>query len=189
MLCGLRVMRLIQLTCMPPSESGHPAAVFIGPMASGKTKLGKRVARILDLPFVDTDRMIAERHGEIPTIFAEQGEAGFRRLERDAVIEAMTTSGVVSLGGGAVLDEYTRRDLLHVPVIYLHVTPEAVATRLKTSTRPLLRDGIDGWTAIFESRKHIYESLADIDFDTSQAHLGDIAETVAAWIREQENLV
>ncbi len=180
-------MRLRHLTYMHQSDSGRPMAVFIGPMAAGKTKLGKRVARILDVPFVDTDRMISEEHGDISSIFQQRGEHGFRLLEREAVIEALTSTGVVSLGGGAILDADTQNELKSLPVVYLHVTPDAVATRLNNSTRPLLRDGVDGWTAIFESRKHIYESLADIDFDTSQAHLGDVAETVAAWIREQEN--
>jgi len=162
--------------------------VFIGPMAAGKSKLGKRVAQILDADFVDTDKIIVAEHGDIPSIFAKHGEAEFRRLEREAVSTALRHVGVVSLGGGAVLDERTQAELRPLPVVYLHASPESVARRLKAPTRPLLTDGIEGWVRIFEERRPIYESLADIDFDTSHAHLGDVAETVAAWVRSQEDL-
>ncbi len=164
-----------------------PRAVFIGPMASGKSKIGKRVARLLDAPFVDTDRLITDAHGDIPTIFETQGEAEFRRLEREYVSEALATNGIVSLGGGAILDEATQTDLRTLPVVYLHATPDAIAGRVNTNSRPLLKDGIDAWTAIFEARRPIYESLAKVDFDTSTVNLTDLAQTIAAWIRHQES--
>lgn len=171
---------------MSPTTKEQPSVVFIGPMAAGKTKLGKRVAQILNLEFVDTDKMIVADHGDIPTIFAEHGEDEFRRRERIAVAKALRHTGVVSLGGGAVLDEETQVELAHMPVVYLHVSPEAVAQRLTSPTRPLITDGVSGWVKIFEQRRHIYEELADIDFDTSHANLGDVAETVAAWVRTRE---
>jgi shikimate kinase len=162
--------------------------VFIGPMAAGKSKLGKRVAALLRTDFTDTDKVIVAEHGDISTIFAEHGEPAFRDIERAAVREALQRAGVVSLGGGAILNQETQRDLRDLPVVYVHVTPEAVASRIQNSSRPLLTDGVAGWQRIFEQRRPIYEDLADIDFDTSTAHLGDIASTIAAWVRAREGM-
>lgn len=80
-------------------------------MGAGKTSIGRRVARAIGLPFTDTDAAVVREHGPIPVLFAERGEAEFRRLERDAVAAALASGGVVSLGGGAVLDPQTREDL------------------------------------------------------------------------------
>jgi len=161
-------------------------AVFIGPMSSGKSKLGKRVARELGSGFHDTDKMISAVHGDIPTIFSDFGEDQFRRWEREAVVEALDRGGVVSLGGGAILNESTRADLQLLPVIYLHITREAVAGHLSTKNRPLLAEGIEAWERIFEERRPLYESLATVDFDTSSAHAENLTNAVTDWIRRWE---
>ncbi len=93
-----------------------PLAVFIGPMGAGKTRIGKRVARALEVPFTDTDKVIVAAHGPIADIFDQHGEPHFRALERDVVHEALTGGGVVSLGGGAVLDPGTQQTLEGLPV-------------------------------------------------------------------------
>ena len=80
------------------------AIVLIGPMGAGKTSVGRRVARALEVPFADTDKLVVRDHGPIPELFAHHGEGYFRALERDAVAEALERGGVVALGGGAVLD-------------------------------------------------------------------------------------
>src|SRR5919202_3957131 len=103
---------------------------LIGPMGAGKSSIGRRLAKGLDLPFTDTDVEIARRHGPIPELFAVGGEAGFRALERTVVAEALAGDGVVALGGGAVLDPDTRRDLERSTVVLLTVSEEAVADRL-----------------------------------------------------------
>src|SRR5690606_3891139 len=119
-----------------------PLAVFIGPMGAGKTRIGKRVARALEVPFTDTDKVIVAAHGPIADIFDQHGEPHFRALERDVVHEALTGGGVVSLGGGAVLDPGTQHALEGLPVIYLRVDADAVSARLADGTRPLRRRGI-----------------------------------------------
>ena len=86
--------------------SPSSAVVLIGPMGAGKTSVGKRVARRLGRPFIDSDKAIVAEHGPIPAIFAERGESGFRLLERAAVQRALATAGVVALGGGAVLEKF-----------------------------------------------------------------------------------
>lgn len=169
------------------SSAGAPVrAVFIGPMSSGKSKLGKRVARALRSPFHDTDKMISALHGDIPSIFQQFGEEQFRQWEREAVESALHLGGVVSLGGGAILNQSTCEDLAKLPVIYLHITREAVSSHLSTKNRPLLAEGIDAWERIFAERRPIYESLATIDFDTSSANAEQLTNAVTEWIISRE---
>jgi shikimate kinase len=160
-----------------------PLVVLIGPMGAGKTRVGKRVARILGVPFVDTDRVIVAEHGPIADLFALYGEAHFRRLERAAVIDALAGDGVVSLGGGAVLDPDTRRDLAGKRVVFLTVTARAVEGRLGEGKRPLIRNGVSDWQRIFDERETLYHEVADLVIDTSHRPYDAIAEEVAAWAR------
>lgn len=157
-------------------------AVFIGPSGAGKTRIGKRVARRLEVPFTDTDKLVAREHGPIPEIFATHGEAHFRRLERAAVERALRGDGVVSLGGGAVLDPATREDLARHPVVLLTISPEAVAPRLGDESRPLVRGGVDDWIALNAPRWPMYESCADVTIDTSHRPTDEVVEEVVAWL-------
>lgn len=158
---------------------------LIGPMGAGKSSIGRRVARQLGVPFTDTDGVLARTHGPIPELFAEHGEEGFRRLERDAVRDALAAGGVVSLGGGAVLDPGTRADLAGCRVVFLTVEPAVVIRRIRDGSRPLLAgdDALARWTEIFSTRRPLYESLADATFDTSRGPLQAIVDAVAAWAR------
>ena len=162
--------------------------VLVGPMASGKTSVGRKVARMLEVPFIDTDKRIAAAHGPIPQIFAEHGETRFRELERDAVAQAVAEGGVVSLGGGAVTDAQTRALLAQHPVVFLTVSAEAVAARIGGSTRPLLNgeeDPVTRWSTIFERRRSWYEEVAGLTIDTSRRPMRTIAEEIAAWRKDQ----
>ena len=161
-----------------------PLVVLIGPMGSGKTRVGKRVAKQLGRDFIDTDKVIVAEHGPITAIFDEKGEPYFRELEREAVAAALQTDGVVSLGGGAVLDPQTRELLAACRVAYLTVTAEAVASRLTGGSRPLARGGVTDWARIYEQRRPIYESLAGRTFDTSRRPYTRIAEEVAQWVQQ-----
>jgi shikimate kinase len=161
--------------------SPGPAVVLIGPMGSGKSRVGRRVAKLLGAGFIDTDRVIAGEHGPITAIFDEHGEPYFRELERAAVAEALLSDAVVSLGGGAVLDPTTQELLAGCRVAFLTVTPEAVEPRISGGSRPLVRGGIADWERIFAERRPIYERLASETFDTSRRPYSRIAEEVAAW--------
>ncbi|WP_309709299.1 shikimate kinase [Pseudolysinimonas sp.] len=157
--------------------------VFIGPSGAGKSRLGKRVARVLGVPFGDTDRMIVAEHGPIPQIFLEHGEPHFRAIERETVRRALQGEGIVSLGGGAVLDPDTQTDLAAHRVVFLTISPEAVTRRLAGDTdRPLVRNGVRDWIALNEPRWAIYERLADATFDTSHRANDEMATEVAAWL-------
>ena len=160
-----------------------PPVVLIGPMGAGKTRIGKRVARILGTGFVDTDKLIAAENGPIPEIFASQGEPHFRALERAAVVEALAGDDVVALGGGAILDDETRADLTAHRVVLVTVTAEAVAPRIADARRPLLRDGLSDWERIYAERRHLYEQLARLTVDTSHRPIDAVAKEVAAWSR------
>lgn len=156
--------------------------VLIGPMASGKTKVGKRVAKLLGSARFDTDKMFVAEHGSIADFFASQGEPAFRDLEAGYVAQATEHDAVVSLGGGAVLEPTTQTLLEKLPVVLLTVSAEAVESRLGDGKRPLVKDGVASWSKIFEGRRPIYERLAKRSYDTSRGNLDDIAEDIAAWI-------
>ncbi|MET0725279.1 MAG: shikimate kinase [Leifsonia sp.] len=160
--------------------------VFIGPMGSGKSRIGRKVAAALGVPFIDTDSVVVAEHGPISGIFDREGEDFFRVLERAAVAEAITQPAVVSLGGGAVLDPRTQDDLRDATVILLTVTAEVVARRLHGGKRPLLaEDGIAAWTRIRDERLPIYEGLATVTFDTSNGSLTELADDIVNWVKER----
>lgn len=152
--------------------------VLIGPMGVGKTTIGKKLARRLDLPFVDTDVLVTDEHGEIPEIFETQGEAKFREYEEQALASALSTVQVVATGGGAVLSGTNQRAMDSAIVIYLSTNGLHMRSRLSNGNRPLLKNGIADWKEIYESRKPLYERLATFEIDTSAAGLGKTIDSI-----------
>ena len=161
--------------------TGRPPVVLIGPMGAGKTRLGKRVARILGTGFRDTDRLIVAEHGPISALFDTRGEQYFRTIETGVVAGALESDDVVALGGGAVLAPQTQRLLANHRVVLVTVTAEAVAPRLADGRRPLVRNGIADWERIFAERLPLYERLAKFTVDTSHRPIDAVATEVAAW--------
>jgi len=155
---------------------------LIGPPAAGKSRVGKRLAKLLDTTYVDTDAVVVAQHGPIAQIFAEHGEPHFRALEREAVAEALRYPGVVSLGGGAVLDRDTQADLGAARVVLLTVRPEAIAKRIANDKRPLVTD-LESWKRLVASRADLYRSLADYTADTSSRPIDTIVEEIARWVQ------
>jgi shikimate kinase len=141
--------------------------VLVGPMGVGKTTIGKKLAKALKVPFIDTDNLITDEHGPIPAIFEERGEPEFRRLEEKAMEKAIRETAVVATGGGAVLSALTRKRLKSVTVIYLATDGKHISSRLKNGNRPLLQNGIDDWRRIYEERKPVYQEAADFEINTS----------------------
>ncbi|MDO4241917.1 MAG: shikimate kinase [Microbacteriaceae bacterium] len=176
----------------PPKNSTQSqlpqcAIVFVGPMAAGKTSIGKRVAKELGIPFIDTDSRITQLHGSITEIFARRGEAEFRRIEAEIVAREVSEPGarVVSLGGGALLAEKTREILRQHPVILLMTTEEAVMRTVNLDKRPLLRDDPGAWSRILEARRAIYEEAASVTFHTNRHSKEGITDLIVTWAREQ----
>lgn len=163
--------------------TGGPPIVLIGPMGAGKTRLGKRVARLLRTGFQDTDRMIVAEHGPIAALFDTHGEPHFRALEREAVARALAGDDVVALGGGAILDPDTRALLAGHRVVLVTVSADVVAPRLGQG-RPLVRNGIADWERIYAERRPIYEQLARLTVDTSHRPIDAVAQEVAQWSKQ-----
>lgn len=152
--------------------------VLIGPMGVGKTTVGKKLANALSVPFIDTDALVVAEHGEISAIFENQGEPAFRAFEEEAVAKSLTLPAVVATGGGAVLSETTRELLKNCAVVYLSTDGKHISSRLKHGKRPLVKNGYDDWIRIYEERKPIYESLANITVDTSGRTLSSTIQEI-----------
>lgn len=164
------------------SRSVKLPIVLVGPMGAGKSRVGSRLASSLGVPFIDTDQRIVERHGPIDDIFAREGEAVFRAKEREVVAEALREPAVVSLGGGAVLDAQTRADLADLAVVWLQVSAEAVAPRLRGGTRPLLAEGgLERWIRIRDERRPLYAEVAGLAIDTSRRSVARIVADITEW--------
>lgn len=170
----------------PGDEAGTtPPLALIGPMAAGKSSLGRKLATRVGRTFVDTDRLVALEHGPIPEIFAEHGEPAFRRWEAEAVRHALTPGAVVALGGGAVLDAGTRALLEHATVVLVTVDERAAERRIAGGGRPLLADGMAAWRRIAEERAPLYRELADVELDTSRTPMAQLVDRLEAWLAER----
>lgn len=155
--------------------------VLIGAPGAGKSRTGRRIARLLGAPVIDTDKVIVAEHGPISAIFAEHGEPHFRALERVAVERALRERAVVTLGGGAVLDPATQADLAGLPVVQLTMSEEAARKRIGGAKRPLTRDP-EAWARLVTARRPIYDRLADLTIDTSEQPLDDVAQQIVQWL-------
>jgi shikimate kinase len=169
--------------------------ILVGFSCSGKTTLGRNVARRLRLTFVDTDRYIEDVTGRrIPDIFAEDGEPAFRALEREAIAHIMQRRNqVVSTGGGAFVDPENRQRLRDGNlVIHLQVRPETVVDRLRNSRsgrpRPLL-DSPDPLVRVMQlmaDRKEAYSAAhvtIGVDNRTRYELVGELRRRWLAWQR------
>lgn len=155
--------------------------VLIGAPGAGKSRTGRRIARLLGAPVIDTDKVIVAEHGPIPAIFAAHGEPHFRELERAAVERALREPAVVTLGGGAVLDPATQAELAGLPVVQLTMSEEAARERIGGAKRPLARDP-EAWARLVEARQPIYDRLAGLTIDTSKQPLDDVAKQIVQWL-------
>jgi shikimate kinase len=174
-----------------PMNSRHANVFLIGPMGSGKTAVGKQLARALRAPFRDSDAEIELSTGvDIAYIFSREGEAGFRIRERD-VIDQLTQEIpiVLATGGGAILLPENRRVLRERGFcVYLKTSLEQQAERVRQGrTRPLLHD-VDPLTKLTELmavRAPLYESLADFTVATDGRKVHVVADAIVAAFRAQ----
>ena len=161
-----------------------PRLVLIGPMGAGKTTVGQEVAKILGCDFADTDTLIEEDQGKsVAEIFVEDGEPHFRLVEESIVIDALLErNGVLSLGGGAVMNDATQRVLLDSPAtkIFLDISLSAVSPRVGfDNARPLLMvNPRQKWAELMNLRRPIYELLADISIDVSELNVSEVASRI-----------
>jgi shikimate kinase len=171
----------------------NPASnlILIGPMGAGKTSIGRRLAERLGLQFVDADQHVVSHTGvAIPTIFELEGEAGFRRRERQALIELCGGDGqVIATGGGAVLDPDTRHLLAERGfVIWLRTTVDCQLERLgRDRSRPLLAapDRRQRLLELAAARDPLYAQTADLAFDSDHRRVAQAAERLCMAVVER----
>jgi shikimate kinase len=165
--------------------SNYTNIVLVGFMGTGKTRVGKDVAERLGLEFIDMDDCIVERAGKpIPDIFADDGEAHFRAIERQVVVDLAGESGwVIATGGGVVLNPDNIRDFSSGGlVICLSATPEVILARVEHDTnRPLLYadDKMAKIQALLGSRQALYDAIPN-QIDTSTLTADEVVDRIIA---------
>jgi len=163
-----------------------PAVVLVGPPGAGKTTVGGLLARRLGVQLRDTDQDVAAAAGcSVADIFIDQGEAAFRALEAAAVAAALAEhTGVVAVGGGAVLDEGTRQSLRGHRVVFLDVSVKDAASRVGFNRdRPLLLGNPRAqWLRLMQRRRSFYQEVAVAVVNTDGRTPDDIAAEVAGLV-------
>ena len=166
----------------------RPCVVLIGPPGSGKTTVGHSLATLLGVELRDTDRAIELQEGRsVSDIFVDQGEPRFRELERAEVASSLVShSGVLSLGGGAVMDPASAAALAGHTVVFLDVGIADAAARVGfNQSRPLLVVNPRAqWTRMMDIRRPTYERLATLTVLTSGRTPQDIAAEIAQRVKQ-----
>ena len=163
----------------------HPQNLFlVGPMGAGKSAVGRQLARLLHLDFVDSDEEIESRTGvDIPFIFEKEGEAGFRKREARVIDELSRQGGIVlATGGGVVMDSANRSNLgARGFVIYLHTSVNQQLSRTRRGRdRPLLDDDDPRAVleALMEMREPLYREIADLTVETDGRKVHAVANEI-----------
>lgn len=155
-------------------------------MGSGKTTVGRAAARRLGWDFFDSDQEVEARTGRtVAAIWREEGETGFRRLEKEALQDALASTAhrpaVVAAAGGTVLDPDNRALLRrHPPVVWLRARPQTLAERVGTGThRPLLDvNPVGTLERLATERERLYQEVADDVIDVD----GVPRERIVDWV-------
>lgn len=164
---------------------------MIGAPGAGKTTVGRRLAGLLELPFIDVDASIETRfEAPLREVFAEQGESGFRAVERAATLDALTGSGVVAVGGGAVMDAEVASALKGWRVVWLQVSAAQATRRLGLNQAGgLVLGNIRGrLIQQLAERTPVYQRLATLTVDTDHAVVEAIVDRVARAVRDEEDM-
>ena len=168
-----------------------PRAVLIGLPGSGKSTIGRRLARALDVKFLDTDAAIESKTGRsIAELFAADGEKEFRRIEEEVIRAALDEhDGVLALGGGAITSPGVRDSLSGHTVIYLEINATEGVRRTSGSTvRPLLAgpDPAAKYRALMSDRVPLYRRAATIRINTNRRNPGAVVRHIVARLEHPE---
>jgi shikimate kinase len=173
----------------PPEPAQVPETgivALIGPPGAGKTTVGRQLARELNLPLIDTDKVIEQEAGKaVAQIFVEDGEPAFRALEKAVAARVLAgPAAVVSLGGGAPMDSETQEHLAGCITVFLDVSAGTAYKRVGLNqARPLLLGNPRAqWRALMAARRPVYEQLANVRVETDERSPADIARQIANLI-------
>ena len=173
-------------------ESTLKNIVLVGPMGSGKTTVGRRLAYELDLNFFDTDHEIIDKTGvTIDHIFDIEGETGFRQRESKILENLCQMSNIILATGGGIVILPKNREILKNAgmVVYLFSTVDQLLRRTaKSKTRPLLENSTDRRktiTELLEARDVYYREVASVVVSTTGKKLHEVINIIK---RETENV-
>ena len=155
-------------------------------MGSGKTTVGRLLARRTGRDFVDLDHEISREAGRtIPEIFAEGGEDRFRDLEHSALLSALDRPepAVISCGGGAITRPDNRAALIQFPTVFLSEDVDALFARTRGADRPLRGDSREDFSRRYAERLPLYREVADVEVRTGGRDASVVAVEVAQWLR------
>ncbi len=162
--------------------------MLVGLPGSGKSTVGRHLARRLGLPFQDSDHVIEQRIGcSIRDFFAREGEVAFRDLEQSTLDELMQApGGVLATGGGAVLRHANRERLRSGgKVIYLRSTPEEAFRRVRHDrNRPLLQvaDPLERLRSLHAERDPLYREAAHFVIETGRPSVPRLVNLIVAQL-------
>jgi shikimate kinase len=165
---------------------------LVGFMAAGKSTIGRRLARELGCEFYDTDALVVRAHGTVATIFADEGEAAFRRYEREAIAQVLSNGegSVVALGGGALTSSANRALLAErAHRVFLKASPEQILARVQRNRkrRPLLgtRPTLDRIRELYHARLPDY-AAADHVVEARRMSDREVLDDILLWLREKK---
>jgi shikimate kinase len=173
---------------MTLTPSKAPKAVLVGLPGSGKSTIGRRLAKALGVSLLDSDVAIEQQTGRtIADIFATDGEQEFRRIEEGVIRAALVEhDGVLSLGGGAVTSPGVREALAGHTVIYLEINANEGVRRTGGNTvRPLLAgpDRADKFRALMATRVPLYRRVATMRVDTNRRNPGAVVRYIVSRLQ------
>ncbi len=160
---------------------------IVGYMGSGKTTVGRSLARKLDWEFVDLDRAIAKDSGRtIAEIFERCGEVHFRDLEHHALAGALggARERVVACGGGIVVRPDNRERLGEVATVFLREDLDLLYERTRGPGRPLRAAGQEEFERRYAERLSFYEEVAALEVHVRRRRPQEVAEEIALWLRD-----
>lgn len=161
-------------------------------MGAGKSTIGRQLAHKLGLTFYDSDKVIEERTGvSIPTIFAIEGESGFREREEQVIAELTAMPGILlATGGGSVLRENNRRNIKAGGcVIYLRATAEQLFQRIRHDrNRPLMQTANPLQTLgdLLKEREPLYLEVADFVVTTGKQKVGVVLREICTKLKQRQ---
>ena len=165
---------------------GTPRVVLVGLPGAGKSTIGRRLSRALNIPLVDTDQMIEEREGEAcGEVFSRLGEQKFRALEAEVVAEALDQDAIVSLGGGAVVTDSVRAALDHHSVVWIDISVEEGLRRTaQDSSRPILQSDNprERYQQLYDERIGYYKDVATFRVRSNERSPQRVVADVLAYL-------